>query len=495
MEAALSMKQIYKAFPGVVAVDHVDLEVQHGQVLALIGENGAGKSTLMKILSGAYQCDSGQIFIDGQEISNYTPKQGIDYGISVIYQELNYLSYMTVAENILLGNIPLKKGTKIVDRKALRRKSLEIQKQVGIAYLDPDTLLGKLTIGEKQLVEIAKAYARNMKILVMDEPTSALNDRECEKLFHLIENIRTEGKAVIYISHKLDEILRVSDRIVCMRDGRRVGALDTKDAAKNQMISMMVGREISEMYPMTNRTVGAELLRVAHMSGEYIRDVSFTLHRGEILGFFGLMGAGCEEIVTSVFGALPTSAKTIYIDGRETEVHNTAQAIANGMAYVPSERKTEGLILKSTVKKNATLLRLKELKKALGFDSAKEETLTQEWIKKLRIKTPSSETVVESLSGGNQQKVVLAKWMMNEPKILILNEPTRGIDVGAKAEIYRIIDEFCQQGLGVLMVSSEMAEVMSTSDRIAVVYNGEIRAEFTKAEATQEKIMQKAIGE
>ena len=495
MEAALSMKQIYKAFPGVVAVDHVDLEVQHGQVLALIGENGAGKSTLMKILSGAYQCDSGQIFIDGQEIADYTPKQGIDYGISVIYQELNYLSYMTVAENILLGAIPLKKGTRIVDRRQLRQKSMQIQRQVGIDYLDPDTPLGRLTIGEKQLVEIAKAYARNMKILVMDEPTSALNDRECEKLFHLIETIRAEGKAVIYIAHKLDEILRISDRIVCMRDGKRVGAMDTRDATKEQMIAMMVGREIHDMYPMTERAPGEELLRVEHMSGAYIKDVSFTLHRGEILGFFGLMGAGCEEIVTSVFGALPTNAKIIYIDGRQADIRTTAQAIANGMAYVPSERKTEGLILRSTVKKNATLLRLRDLKKALGFDSAREEALTQEWIKKLHIKTPGSETIVESLSGGNQQKVVLAKWMMNAPKILILNEPTRGIDVGAKAEIYRIIDEFCQQGLGVLMVSSEMAEVMSTSDRIEVVYNGEIRAEFTKAEATQEKIMQKAIGE
>lgn len=495
MELALRMEKIHKAFPGVIAVNNVDLELEKGQVLALIGENGAGKSTLMKILSGAYPCDSGRIFVDGNEISNYTPKQGIDYGISVIYQELNYLKDMTVAENILLGNIPLIKGTKIVNYKALREKSYKIQKEVGIDHLNPDMPLSKLTIGEKQLVEIAKAYARNMKILVMDEPTAALNDRECELLFKLMKKIKAEGKSIIYISHKLDEILKVSDKIMCMRDGCRVGMIDTIDATKETMISMMVGHEIGNLYPVTSRTIGETLLEVKNMSGEFIKNIHFTLHKGEILGFFGLMGAGCEEIVTSLFGALPTESKVVYIEGQEAAVRNTTQAIANGMAYVPSERKTEGLILKSTVKRNATLLRLEELKKFCSFDWKKEEELTKGWIEKLRIKTPGSETKVENLSGGNQQKVVLAKWMMNQPKVLILNEPTRGIDVGAKAEIYRLIDEFCHQGLGVLMVSSEMAEVMSISDRICVVYNGEIRGEFTKDEATQENIMKKAIGE
>ena len=495
MEAALRMMQIYKAFPGVVAVDKVDLDVNHGEVLALMGENGAGKSTLMKILSGAYHCDSGKIIVDGREISNYTPKQAIDFGISVIYQELNYINYMSIAENIFLGDMPRKRGRRFaVDKKAMYARSLEIQKQVGIDYIDPSTPLARLTVGEKQLVEISKAYARNMKILVMDEPTAALNDRECELLFKLIDRLRADGKAVIYISHKLDEILRVADRVIVMRDGKRVGQMPIADASKDKMIALMVGREISDMYPIHDRSIGEMLLEVENMSGKFLKNVSFNLHRGEIIGFFSLMGGGSDEIVRSLFGALPAE-KTIRVQGKEVQIKSSADAMKCGMAYVPAERKSEGLVLMQSVKRNATMLRLKDLQKGLHFDAQKEERMTNEWIEALHIKTPSASTIVESLSGGNQQKVVLAKWMMNHPDILILNEPTRGIDVGAKAEIYRLIEQFCNQGLGVIIVSSEMGEVMSVADRIYAVYNGEIRGEFTKDEATQEKIMQKAIGE
>lgn len=493
METALRMEQIYKAFPGVVAVDKVDLSVKHGEVVALIGENGAGKSTLMKILSGAYECDSGRIFVEDRQISGYTPKQAIDYGISVIYQELNYINYMTVAENILLGNIP-KKNRFLIDKKALRQRSLDIQKQIGIDHIDPSTPMMKLTVGEKSLVEIAKAYARNMKILVMDEPTSALNDHECELLFKLIDRLKSEGKAIIYISHKLDEILRVADKVVVMRDGKRVGDMPIAEATKDRMVSLMVGREISDMYPIHNRNKGEMLLEVEGMTGAFLRDVSFNLHRGEIIGFFGLMGAGCDEIVRSLFGAMPAK-KRIRVLGKEVKVNSTAEAMKQGMAYVPAERKTEGLVLMQTVARNATMLRLKDLQQGLRFNKKRERELAEEWVDKLHVKTPSVDTVVESLSGGNQQKVVLAKWMMNNPEILILNEPTRGIDVGAKAEIYHLIEQFCNQGLGVIIVSSEMAEVMSVADRVYVVYNGEVRGQFTKEEVTQEKIMQKAIGE
>ena len=343
-------------------------------------------------------------------------------------------------------------------------------------------------------MEIAKAYARNVKVLVMDEPTAALNDRECEKLFNLIERMRAEGKAIIYISHKLDEVLRVADCVVVMRDGERVGGMPIADATKNKMISMMVGREITDMYPIHDRQKGEMLLEVEDMRGDFLRSVSFNLHRGEIIGFFGLMGAGCDEIVRTLFGAMP-GEKKIKIHGREVQINNTADAIRCRMAYVPAERKSEGLVLMHSVKRNATMLRLKNLQKGLRLDGHMEEKLTDEWVDKLRIKTPSTEVAVESLSGGNQQKVVLAKWMMNNPEILIMNEPTRGIDVGAKAEIYRLIEQFCNQGLGVIIVSSEMAEVMSVADRIYAVYDGEIRGEFTKDEATQENIMQKAIGE
>ena len=493
METALRMEQIYKEFPGVVAVNNVDFSVSHGEVVALIGENGAGKSTLMKILSGAYSCDSGRIFVDGREMSRYSPREAIEHGISVIYQELNYINYMSVAENILLGNIPMKNRA-MIDKKALRQRSMDIQRQIGIEYLDPSTPMMKLTVGEKSLVEIAKAYARNANILVMDEPTSALNDRECETLFRLIAKLKGEGKAIIYISHKLDEIFRVADRVVVMRDGRRVGELNIAEATKDRMIALMVGREISDMYPIRSRQQGDMLLEVKGMSGAFLKDISFNLRRGEIIGFFGLMGSGCDEIVKSLFGAMPAD-KEILIGGKPALIRNTSDAIRHGMAYVPSERKTEGLVLMQTVARNATMLRLKELQKGLRFDKRLEARFAREWIDKLRIKTPSEDTVVESLSGGNQQKVVLAKWMMNKPDILILNEPTRGIDVGAKAEIYQLIENFCEQGLGVAIVSSEMAEVMSVADRIYVVYNGEIRGEFSKEEATQENIMRKAIGE
>ena len=495
MEAALRMDQIYKAFPGVVAVNKVDIEVNPGETVALIGENGAGKSTLIKILSGAYKCDSGKIYIEGREISDYTPKQAIDLGISVIYQELNYLNYMTVAENILLNEFPRRKNARfLIDKKAMFARSLEIQRQVGIDYIDPASPMSRLTVGEKQLVEIAKAYARDLKVLVLDEPTSALNDRECEKLFQLMDRLRAEGKAIIYISHKLDEVLRVADRVVVMRDGKRVGSMPIAEATKDEMIRLMVGREIGEMYPIHSREFGDTLLEVEGMSNGMLKNVSFHLRRSEIIGFFGLMGSGCDEIVRALFGAMPAE-KTVRVNGKPVGIRCTADAMRQGMAYVPAERKSEGLILMHSVKRNATLLRLRQLQKGIGFDKRAEESLTGEWIDRLRIKTPSTETVVESLSGGNQQKVVLAKWMMNQPEILILNDPTRGIDVGAKAEIYQLIENFCNQGLGVIIVSPEMAEVMSVADRIYVVYQGAITGEFTREEATQELIMQKAIGE
>ncbi len=495
MEAALKMEQIYRAFPGVVAVNHVDISVNHGEVVALIGENGAGKSTLIKILSGAITCDSGKILLDGREIKDYSPKEAIEYGISVIYQELNYINYMTVAENIFLGEMPKRRGMKmLIDKKAALAKSLDIQKQVGIDYIDPSTPLANLTMGEKQLIEIAKAYARNLKILVMDEPTAALNDRECDILFRLIDKLRDEGKAIIYISHKLDEILRVADHVVVMRDGVRVGDMPIAEATKDRMVRLMVGREISDMYPIRKRDIGEMLLEVKSMTGACVKDVSFHLYRKEIIGFFGLMGAGCSEIVQSLFSALPAS-KQVKVLGKPVRINSTADAIRCGMAYVPAERKTEGLILSQSVKRNTTLLRLKEMQKGLRFDKKQEQSLAKEWVNALHIKTPSIESIVESLSGGNQQKVVLAKWMAINPEILILNEPTRGIDVGAKAEIYQLIEKFCNQGLGVVIVSSEMSEVMSVADRVYAVYNGEIRGEFSKADATQEIIMQKAIGE
>ena len=494
-EIALRMEKIYKTYPGVVAVDTVDLHVDYGEVLALIGENGAGKSTMIKILAGATPKDRGDVYVDGQLLESYNPKQAIDHGISVIYQELNYLNQLSIAENIFLGNMPLKGKTKLVDFKELKRRSMTIQKLIGLNHLDPLTKLEGLSVGEKQLIEIGKAYARNVKILVLDEPTSALNDRECEKLFALIEMLKKENKAIIYISHKLDEVMQISDRVQVMRDGKNVGDKPTKDITKDEMIGMMVGRSIKEMYPISKREIGEPLLEVKGMSSDFLNDISFTLHKGEILGFFGLMGAGCDQIVRSIFGELQITGGEIYIEGKQVKIDSPASAIKNGIGYVPSERKTEGLILSSTIKRNATLLLVDNLSKGVRFDAKKEQEIADECKKQFNIKAPSTETIVESLSGGNQQKVVLAKWMTNNPKILVLNDPTRGIDVGAKVEIFKLMEKFCKQGLGIIMVSSEMAEVMFTSDRMHVVHNGTIRAEISKEEATQELIMRKAVGE
>ena len=496
MTPLLKMEGIYKEFPGVVAVDHVDLELGHAEVLALIGENGAGKSTMMKILGGAYVPEGGKIWLDGKETDVSTPQKALDSGISVIYQELNYLNYLSIAENLFLGRLPVKggKGSR-VDHKRLREESMRIQKVIGLDQWDPMTTLEELSVGEKQLVEIGKAYARNVRVLVMDEPTSALNDKETERLFELIRMVKQQGISVIYISHKLDEILAVSDRVQVMRDGKSVGVRKTSEITKDDMVTMMVGRQIGDMYPITPCEPGAPLLEVKGLCSGFVRDVSFTLHAGEILGLYGLMGAGCEEILQCVFGAKPIEAGEILVEGKRISVRNPRAAVAAGMAYVPSERKTEGLVLPQSVRDNITLSSIDSFSRPLRMDTRGETAQASEWAQKLSVKTPSLETPVESLSGGNQQKVILAKWMMTYPKILLLNEPTKGIDVGAKVEIYKLIEQFCRQGLGVIMLSSEMAEVMYTANRILVVHDGRITGTYSRDEVTQDKIMRSAIGE
>ena len=494
-DTLLVMEDIYKTFPGVVAVDHVTLELKKAEVLALIGENGAGKSTMMKILGGAYVPDGGRIVMEGSEVDVSTPRKALDSGISVIYQELNYLNYMSIAENLFLGRIPTKGRGGRVDHKALREKSMEIQQLIGLDHYDPMTPLESLSVGEKQLVEIGKAYARNVRVLVMDEPTSALNDKETERLFHLIELVKGEGISVIYISHKLDEIMAVSDRVQVMRDGQNIGTRLTAETTKDELVTMMVGRQISDMYPITPCAPGEPILEVKGLSSGIVKDVSFTLHKGEILGLYGLMGAGCEEILQCVFGARPRSAGEIIVAGGRAEIRNPREAVAAGMAYVPSERKTEGLILIETVRENITISSIDGYRSGVRLDKRRERREAAEWAERLSVKTPDMDTPVETLSGGNQQKVILAKWMLTHPRILLLNEPTKGIDVGAKVEIYKLIEGFCRDGLGVIFLSSEMAEVMHTANRILVVHNGRITGEYNRDDATQEAIMRSAIGE
>ena len=495
MATLLRMEDIYKTFPGVVAVDHVTLELNHAEVLALIGENGAGKSTMMKILGGAYVPDGGRILIDGQAVDVSTPRKALDSGISVIYQELNYLNYMSIAENLFLGSIPTRGRSPRVDYRALRQRSMEIQRLVGLDHYDPMTMLENLSVGEKQLVEIGKACARKVKVLVMDEPTSALNDKETERLFKLIELVKSQGISVIYISHKLDEVMAISDRVQVMRDGQDIGVRRTAETSKDELVTMMVGRQIGDMYPISPSPQGDPVLEVKGLCSGFVKDVSFTLHKGEILGLYGLMGSGCEEILQCVFGARPRSAGEILVEGRRAKLSEPREAVAAGMAYVPSERKTEGLILIQTVKENITISSIDRFRGPLRVDKRRERREAEEWARKLNVKTPDLDTPVETLSGGNQQKVILAKWMLTHPKILLLNEPTKGIDVGAKVEIYKLIEGFCREGLGVIILSSEMAEVMHTADRTLVVHNGRITGEYSRDDATQEKIMRSAIGE
>ena len=494
-ECVLSMEKIRKRFPGVLAVDDVDLTLHGGEVLALVGENGAGKSTLMKILSGAYEADSGRIVLDGNEMSGCTPHEAIQAGISTMYQELNNVGEMTIAENILLGDMPKRKGFfKLIDYKAMRRKASKLLEKVGLKY-DPFYKLNKLTVAEKQLVEIAKAISMELRVLVMDEPTSALNDEEIKILFSIVRKLAEDGKSIIYISHHLDEVFEVSDRVMVLRDGKMVGVKPTNETSKQQLVEMMVGRTIDEMYPIGERKIGKVIFEVRDAVTENTQISHVTVREGEIVGLYGLMGAGRTEMVETMFLARERKKGEILLEGKPVKGDSPYQALKAGVAFLPSERKLDGLVLHHSVRNNVSMASIDKIKGKVFLNLRGEADKVHEWVRKLRVKTPSLSIPAESLSGGNQQKVVLSKWMMTKPKVLILNEPTRGIDVGAKVEIYKLMEEFCHRGLGILVVSSELPEIMSICDRIFTVWNGKITAEYAKNEYTQEKLLYGAIGE
>jgi len=489
----LIMKGIVKEFPGVKALQNVDFEINKGEVVAVIGENGAGKSTLIKIIAGAYTPTKGEIYFEGKKVEKQSPQAAISRGIAVIYQELNYLNYLSLAENIFLGHLPRKRNR--IDWKTLKKKSMEIQKLVGLDHLDPFTPVEKLSTAEKQLLEIARSYARNLKLIIMDEPTSALNEEETQKLFGLIDQLKKSGKSVIYITHKLDEIYAVASRAVVMRDGQVVYKGLLSESPKEVIIHHMVGREISDMYPIEPREITDKVLEVSNLNSDKLKDVSFYVRKGEIVGLYGLIGCGSSEIVRSIFGALKTKSCEIKVNGQQQSIHSPVDAIKAGLSYVPSERKTEGLILMHSVRSNFSIATLGQYRKGLFLSEKKESEAANRWIKQLNIKTPSVETIVESLSGGNQQKVVFAKWCAKDPSVFIMDEPTKGVDVGAKIEIYKAMEAQCKKGCGVLVVGSELPELIGICDRIYVVYNGTINGEFTGDEITQKNIIKCAIGE
>lgn len=490
----LRIEGVTKQFPGVIALDHVDLEVKKGEVLSIIGENGAGKSTLMKILSGALQADAGEIYLDDELITDdKNPRQRMNMGIAIVYQELNYLDDMSIAENLYMSELPVKGFIKRVDFKKLEKDTKELLEKFSLHY-SPSTLVGQLTIAEKQMIEILRAVSHDVKVLVLDEPTSALSEIEIEKLYIFIRELTKKGVSILYISHKLDEVFEISDKVQIMRDGKKVGYLDIKDTNQDQLVELMVGRSIVDMYPKKEIKLGETVLRVEKLNCEMAKDISFEVKKGEILGLFGLLGSGRTETVEGLIGKKARTIGKLEIDGKEVFVNNPLDAKKFGIAYVPSDRKKEGLVLANTVSNNITATCIDDLRKGIVIDSKKEKELVEEWIRKLSIKTLSPNVQVDSLSGGNQQKVVIAKWLLKNPKVLILNEPTRGIDVGAKVEIYKLMEELASKGIAVIMVSSELPETIGIADRILIFRDGEIKGEVKRNEFTQKGILSIAVG-
>ncbi len=491
----LEMVNICKSFPGVKALQNVQIKAYGGEVLALLGENGAGKSTLMKILSGVYKKDEGQIFINGKEIEVQGIKQAEKLGITIIHQELSVLPNLTICENIFLGNEKFSTGTRRVNKAWMKERSISFLNQIG-CNIDPDTLVKDINVGEMQMIEIAKALTKNSSVIIMDEPTTALTDVETQKLFEVIRRLKEKGIAVIYISHRMDEIFEICDSIVVLRDGKYVGDVKTKDVTKDNLITMMVGRKLEEQFPYKEVKKDKILLRTENISMQHkVKEVSFQVKAGEILGVAGLMGAGRTELAKTIFGDYKKTSGTIYIEDEKVNINSPKDAIKYGICYLSEDRKKEGLILNMSVGQNMTLCNLMKYENKLKkIDRKIEKREVQEYIKKLSIKTPSEDQLIKNLSGGNQQKVILAKWLMLSPKILIIDEPTKGIDVGAKKEIYEVLNELKSMGKAVIMISSDMSEILGVSDRVIIMHEGKITGELKREEATQENIMKYAVG-
>ena len=489
----LVMEGIDKSFPGVRALDHCRLELNAGEVLALVGENGAGKSTLMKILTGVYTKDAGRIIYKGEEVDISSTKVAQGLGISIIHQELNLAPHLTAAQNIFIGREFMGMGKLFVDDKVANKKAQEIFDMMNLD-LDPKVKVGTLTVAKQQMVEIAKALSFESSILIMDEPTAALTDTEIEELFKIIKDLKAKGVAIVYISHRMEELKKISDRITIMRDGCYVNTVNTKDVSLDEIISMMVGRTIyHNPRGSSKNSKGEVVLEVKNLNrGKTIKDVSFKLHKGEILGFAGLMGAGRTEVARAIFGADKLESGKILIKGKEVKVRQPKDAVEHGVGYLSEDRKRYGLTISETVEENVSLASVEKFTK-YGFTNFKTITqLTNDYINKLAIKTPSSRQIVKNLSGGNQQKVVIAKWLLKDCDVLIFDEPTRGIDIGAKSEIYNLLSELVQEGKSIIMISSELPEILRMSDRVIVMCEGRVTGELAIEDANQESIMKYA---
>ena len=493
-KAILRMNGIVKRYPGVLALDKVDFDLRAGEVHALVGENGAGKSTLMKVLSGAIPMDAGEIYLDGQNMEILSPHHAQQLGISMIYQEFNLSPYLSVAENIFLGREPLRRWVAFIDWSRMYSDARDILARINVS-LDVRRPVNELSVAEQQMVEIGKALSFNAKILVMDEPSATLTEHELTSLFNLIRSLKQQGIGIIYISHRIEELFEIGDRVTVMRDGKRIDTTNVRDVDKEQIIRMMVGRKITAEFPKQKFERGPEILKVDNLNrAGVLKNISFSVHRGEIVGITGLVGAGRTELVRAVFGADPIDSGEVLLDGRKVKVRSPQDAIKLGIGLLTEDRKNQGLVLGMKLRENVTLSGLDLLVKRIFIDRDKERSETERYVKELQIKTPSIEQFVKNLSGGNQQKVVLAKWLFTKSRMLLFDEPTRGIDVGAKREIYHLMNELVARGVGVLMISSELPEVLGMCDRIIVMHEGRIAAEIPQSEATQEKVMHYATG-
>ncbi|MFQ5858170.1 MAG: sugar ABC transporter ATP-binding protein [Anaerolineae bacterium] len=494
-EPILKLQNISKAFPGVQALEKVSFDLYSGEVHALVGENGAGKSTLIKVITGVHQPDAGEIVFQERQVTFPNPLTALQHGIAAIYQEPTLFPDLDIAENIFMGHQPVDAVTRRINWRQMYAEAERLLGALGVT-LNPRTRVRGLSVADQQMVEIAKALSFNAQVLIMDEPTSALTLREVAELFRIARQLRDAGTAIVFISHRLEEAFELADRITVLRDGHRVGTRLVKEVTPDDVIHMMVGRTLADLFPKQEAALGEPLLRIETLTkaGAFY-DVSFELHRGEILGLAGLVGAGRSEVARAIFGVEPADGGRIWLDGREALIHSAKDALAMGIAYVPEDRQQQGLVLPMNITHNVTLPILQTFARLGWVDRTAEKTVAEEYAQRLDVRAAGLWQRVRQLSGGNQQKVVLAKWLATRPHILILDEPTRGIDVGTKAAVHKLMSELAGQGMAILMISSELPEILGMSDRVLVMYEGRVTGQFTRAEASQEKIMMAATGQ
>ena len=489
------MTGIDKAFSGNQVLTNVDFEIKHGEIHALMGENGAGKSTLVKVLTGIHPRDNGVVKLDGKEVTFTNPKEAEEKGIIVIHQELNIIPHLTVAENMYLGKELTYGKTGILNTKAMKKQTVQSLKRLGVTNIHPDETAGNLSVGQQQMVEIARAIATDAKLIVMDEPTAALTDREIESLFKVIDSLKAQGVSIIYISHRMEEIFHICDRITILRDGQYIGTENIAETSFEEIVKMMVGRELGEQFPERDHAVGDVIFEVSNLGRSgYFKDISFNIKEGEILGVAGLMGAGRSEVMEVIFGFHKKDSGSIKLNGKDLTIKHPRDAVEAGIGFITEDRKSKGLVIDASIRENIALTNLKTISSGGIISNSKENKMVIELIKRLHVRTTGGGQEVKSLSGGNQQKVVIAKWLGINPTILILDEPTRGVDVGAKKEIYSIMNELTESGVAIIMISSELPEVLGVSDRIMVMHEGKITAFLNRDEADQERIMTAATG-